>query len=70
VKTKFAPALSLFVIAPLVAEYLLGSLPMSMIAILPIMAAMYGSAALLIRETARRSGRAGGRSPCSGSLTA
>jgi hypothetical protein len=55
-QTKIVPTLSLFVLAPLVAEYLVGSLPMSMIAILPIMAAMYGSAALLIRETARRLG--------------
>jgi hypothetical protein len=54
--TRFAPALSLFVLTPLVAEYLLGSLPMSMITILPIMAAMYGSAAVLIREIARRIG--------------
>jgi hypothetical protein len=50
----------LFLLGPLVAEYLLGSLPMSMIAILPIIAAMYGSAALLIREMARRSGRGWG----------
>jgi len=54
--TRFAPVLSLLVLTPLVAEYLLGSLPMSMIAILPLMAALYGSAALLIRETARRIG--------------
>src|SRR5256885_289548 len=54
--TRFAPVLSLFVLTPLVAEYLLGSLPMSMIAILPLMAALYGSAALLIREIARRIG--------------
>jgi len=58
--TRFAPALSLFVLTPLVAEYLLGSLPMSMITILPIIAAMYGSAALLIRELARRTGRGWG----------
>jgi hypothetical protein len=45
----------LFVLSPLVAEYLSGSLPASMIAILPLMAAMYGSGALLIREAAIRS---------------
>ncbi|MES1200430.1 MAG: hypothetical protein ABUS57_03165 [Pseudomonadota bacterium] len=50
-------ALSLFVLSPLIAEYLLGSLPMNMIAILPIMALMYGSAAVLIREIVRRTGR-------------
>jgi hypothetical protein len=48
--------ISLWLLAPLVAEYLLGSLPVSLIAILPLMAAMYGSGALLIREAARRSG--------------
>ncbi len=53
---RFLPAFTLFLLAPLVAEYLLGSLPMTMIFILPVMAAMYGSGALLIREVARRSG--------------
>jgi hypothetical protein len=53
---RLAPVVSLWLLAPLVAEYLLGSLPMSLITILPLMAAMYGSAALLIREAARRSG--------------
>jgi len=53
---RLFPVLSLWFLAPLVAEYLLGSLPMSLIAILPLMAAMYGSAALLIREIARRNG--------------
>ena len=53
---RLLPVASLWLLAPLVAEYLLGSLPMSLITILPLMAAMYGSAALLIREAARRSG--------------
>lgn len=53
---RLVPVVSLWLLAPLVAEYLLGSLPMSLITILPLMAAMYGSAALLIREAARRSG--------------
>src|SRR4051794_30006274 len=53
---RFVPVLSLFLLAPLVGEYLLGSLPMSLIVILPLMAALYGSGALLIRETARRIG--------------
>jgi len=48
------PILCLFVLSPLVAEYLSGSLPAAMITILPLMAAMYGSAALLIREIAVR----------------
>jgi len=54
---RLFPVLSLFLLSPLVGEYLLGSLPMSMIAILPLMAAMYGSGALLIREVARRLGK-------------
>ena len=49
-------ALSLFLLSPLIAEYLLGSLPMTMIAILPLMALMYGSGAILIREWTRRTG--------------
>ncbi|MES1157327.1 MAG: hypothetical protein ABUL73_06060 [Alphaproteobacteria bacterium] len=50
-------AVSLFFLSPLVAEYLLGSLPLTMIWLLPIMALMYGSGAVLIREALRRSGR-------------
>jgi hypothetical protein len=53
---RVLPVISLWLLSPLVAEYLLGSLPVSLITILPLMAAMYGSAALLIREAARRSG--------------
>ena len=51
------PALCLFLASPLIGEYLLGSLPASMIFLLPLMAAMYGSAAILIREWIRRTGR-------------
>jgi hypothetical protein len=54
---RLPAALTLFILSPLVAEYLLGSLPVAMIGILPIMALMYGSAAVLIREIVRRSGR-------------
>lgn len=54
---RLSSALSLFFLAPLIAEYLLGSLPLSMIVILPLMAMMYGSAAILIREFVRGSGR-------------
>src|ERR1700740_90316 len=54
--TRIAPVISLFLLAPLIAEYLLGSLPARMIRILAIMAAIYGSGALLIREVARRTG--------------
>jgi len=51
------PALCLFLASPLIGEYLLGSLPASMFFLLPLMAAMYGSAAILIREWVRRTGR-------------
>ena len=54
---RLAAVFSLFVLSPLIAEYLLGSLPMSMIAILPVMALMYGSGAVIIRELVRQSGR-------------
>jgi hypothetical protein len=53
---RLLPVVSLWLLAPLVAEYLLGSLPLSLITILPLMAAMYGSAAVLIREVARITG--------------
>lgn len=53
---RLLPVMTLWVLAPLVAEYLLGSMSMALIAVLPLMAAMYGSAALLIREAAVRSG--------------
>ncbi|MCW3846315.1 hypothetical protein OF829_03620 [Sphingomonas sp. LB-2] len=53
---RILPVISLWLLSPLVAEYLLGSMPVSLIGALPVMAAMYGSAALLIREGARRSG--------------
>ncbi len=49
----------LFFLSPLIAEYLLGSLPLTMIAILPVMALLYGSGAVLIRELVRHPGAAG-----------
>jgi hypothetical protein len=51
------PALGLFFLAPLVAEFLLGNLPITALFLLVILAPMYGGGALLIRETARRAGR-------------
>jgi hypothetical protein len=55
---RFIPAaLTLFFVAPLVAEYLLGDLPLTLLAALIMLAPMYGGGALLIRELARRSGR-------------
>ncbi|MEV8634454.1 hypothetical protein AB0395_22635 [Streptosporangium sp. NPDC051023] len=54
---RLAPAVGLFFLAPLVAEYLLGNVPASEIAAMPVLAPMYGGGALLVRETARRAGR-------------
>lgn len=50
-------ALTLFVVAPLVAEYLLGDFAITFLSPLFIMAPMYGGGVLLIRELARRAGR-------------
>ena len=49
-------AVFLFCLAPLVAEFLLGDLPISMLGALVVLAPMYGGGALLIREVARRTG--------------
>jgi len=54
---RLKPALSLFLLAPLIAEYLLGSLSFSQLALFPIMALMYGAGALFVREVTRRTGR-------------
>jgi hypothetical protein len=54
---RIAPALGLFLLAPLVAEFLLGNIPSSEIAGALFLAPMYGGGALLIREVARRTGR-------------
>ncbi len=49
--------LTLFFVAPLVAEYLLGDLPLKMLPALIVLAPAYGGGAVLIREAARRMGR-------------
>jgi hypothetical protein len=54
---RIAPAAALFLLAPLVAEFLLGDLPLTYLAALVILAPMYGGGALLIRELTRRTGR-------------
>ena len=51
------PALGLVFAAPLVAEYLLGNLPIKLLPALIVLAPMYGGGALLIREVVRRTGR-------------
>lgn len=55
--TGLAPVLCLFLITPLIAEYLLGNVPMTWIVLLPVLMLLYGAGAVLIRELARRSGR-------------
>jgi hypothetical protein len=51
------PAVGLIFVAPLVAEFLLGNLPLKLLPALIVLAPMYGGGALLIRETVRRTGR-------------
>lgn len=50
-------ALILFLLAPLIGEYVLGNLPLAEIGALVVLAPMYGGGALLIREVVRRTGR-------------
>jgi hypothetical protein len=50
-------AITLFFLAPLVAEFLLGDFPVTWLALVIVLAPMYGGGALLIRELTRRSGR-------------
>lgn len=47
-------AVGLFVLAPLIGEYLLGNLPITWLGALPVLALLYGGGALLIRESARQ----------------
>jgi len=54
---RVAPALGLFLLSPLIAEYLLGNVPPSEIWDLAILAPMYGGGAVVIREVTRRAGR-------------
>jgi hypothetical protein len=50
-------ALTLFFLAPLVAEFLLGDFPATWLPLIIVLAPMYGGGALFIRELTRRSGR-------------
>jgi len=54
---RTGPAFLLFFLSPLVAEYLLGDLPITLLAALVVLAPLYGGAAVLIREVVRRTGR-------------
>jgi hypothetical protein len=57
VMRRVAPAFALFLLAPLVAEYLLGDFPITYLGALVLLAPMYGGGAILIREVVRRTGR-------------
>jgi hypothetical protein len=56
-RRNISAVITLFFVAPFVAEYLLGDLPLKLLGALIILAPAYGGAALLIRESARRAGR-------------
>jgi hypothetical protein len=56
-KRGIGAAATLFFLAPLVAEYLLGDIPLSNLGAMIALAPMYGGGAILIREAVRRSGR-------------
>jgi hypothetical protein len=56
-RARVAPAAGLFLLSPLVAEYLLGNIAVSGILGVLALAPMYGGGAPLIREAARRAGR-------------
>ncbi len=50
-------AVTLFFVAPLVAEFLLGDFPATWLPLILVLAPMYGGGALFIRELTRRTGR-------------
>src|ERR1700733_9948883 len=54
---NIAAVITLLFVTPLVAEYLLGDLPLKLLPALIVLAPAYGGGAVLIRESARRMGR-------------
>jgi hypothetical protein len=56
-KRNISAVITLFFVTPLVAEYLLGDLSLKLLSALIVLAPAYGGGAVLIRETARRTGR-------------
>jgi len=54
---RVAPAVLLFFLSPLVAEFLLGDFPITLLFLVLVFAPMYGGGALVIRELVRRTGR-------------
>ncbi|NBE97266.1 hypothetical protein GUY59_29460 [Nonomuraea sp. K271] len=53
---RVLPALGLYFLSPLVAEFLLGNIPITTIVAYLAVSTMYGGGALLVRELARRAG--------------
>jgi hypothetical protein len=51
---RVAPAAALFVLSPLVAEYLLGNISIDHLGVALVLAPLYGGGAILVREGARR----------------
>ena len=62
---RLAPAVLLTLLAPIVAEFLLGDFSIRKIGIALALLPLYGGGALLIREIARRTGRGWPTSCCS-----
>ena len=56
-RARIGPALLLLILAPVVAELLLGDFSIRQFPVILVLLPLYGGAALLIRETARRTGR-------------
>ena len=56
IRYQMRPAIALFFLSPLIAEFLLGNVAIDGIIAIFFLAPMYGGGALLIRELARRSG--------------
>jgi len=54
---RVGPAIALYFFAPLVAEFLLGDFPVTMLWLVLLLGPMYGGGAILIREVVRRTGR-------------
>ena len=55
-KSRWGLVTGLFLLAPLVSEYLLGLMSLTQLPLLLLLGPFYGGAAILIRETARRRG--------------
>ncbi|MEV4113557.1 hypothetical protein [Nonomuraea sp. NPDC049695] len=56
-RARVAPAIALFLIAPMDAEFLMGNMAISDVPVLISTIPLYGAGALVIREAARRTGR-------------